>query len=111
MENTTHENIEQVTFYKENDDLLTIHLPSQIDAIIAQTIEKKINDAIGDTKTVIFDLTDLTYSSSSGLRMLLVTQKNLHEKHQNMYIKNPNEEITELLDTTGFTKIFNIIKI
>lgn len=54
-----------------------------------------------------FDFEKLDYISSAGLGMLLAAQKTMNN-HGNMKVKNANEIILEIFETTGFSDILTI---
>ncbi len=51
-----------------------------------------------------FDLKDLEYISSAGLRMMLGLQKILKD---HMTIENTNEEVMEIFSIAGFTNLLH----
>ena len=57
--------------------------------------------------SVTFDLENLAYISSAGLRVLLSAQK-IMNKQGKMTIKNVCPEIMDIFDVTGFVDILNI---
>lgn len=54
------------------------------------------------------DCTDMTYTSSQGLRMFLMLQKSVNQHHGSLVMKNMDPQIREVFDITGFS---NFIKI
>jgi anti-sigma B factor antagonist len=59
-------------------------------------------------KTCAVDFEDLEYISSSGLSVLLATQKRLREAGQELRLKNMNRHIREIFQYAGFDVIFEI---
>ncbi|MBN1480634.1 STAS domain-containing protein [candidate division KSB1 bacterium] len=59
------------------------------------------------TSTVV-DFKELDYISSAGLSVLLVTQKRLSEKNQQLKLMNMNRHIQDVFRYAGFDKIFVI---
>lgn len=86
---------------------LTITVKEKIDTITAPDFENEINDEFGKFDSLILDLTDLKYISSTGLRVLIVTGKKL--KPQNIpFLIKVNDTISEILVMSGFDKLLNI---
>ena len=54
-----------------------------------------------------FDVKNLTYISSAGLRVLLAAQKVMTVQGA-MVIRGVGEEIAEIFEVTGFDNIFTI---
>ena len=73
----------------------------------APSLEEEIKSSIDGIKELVFDLKDLVYVSSAGLRVLLSAQKTMN-KQGTMTIKNANEEVMEIFEVTGFIDILNI---
>jgi uncharacterized protein (TIGR02172 family) len=58
-------------------------------------------------KEVAFDLENLQYISSAGLRILMKIRK---MSGNNLEIINVSPEVYEIFETTGFTELFQIVK-
>ena len=87
---------------------MNIELKGRIDSNNAAETEKEILEKLGDKagEPVVFDMQDLDYISSAGLRVLLRVRKD----HPDMTIINTNPVVYEVLDTTGFTSMMNVEK-
>jgi len=86
---------------------LEIALEGRLDTMTAPSLEEEVKNSIDGIKELIFDLKDLVYVSSAGLRVLLSAQKTMN-KQGSMTIKNANEEVMEIFEVTGFIDILNI---
>ena len=86
---------------------LEIALEGRLDTMTAPSLEEEIKSSIDGIKELVFDLKDLVYVSSAGLRVLLSAQKTMN-KQGTMTIKNANEEVMEIFEVTGFIDILNI---
>ena len=60
-----------------------------------------------DTQELVFDLTDLEYISSAGLRVLLKVQKYMNKKGD-FKLTHVSEGIEEIFEITGFSDILTI---
>ena len=89
-----------------NGDALTVALEGRLDTTTSPELEKELGDLAG-VKSLVFDLTDLAYISSAGLRVLLVAQKAMN-KQGSMVIRNASEAVMDIFDVTGFTDILTI---
>lgn len=56
---------------------------------------------LDDIDELTLDLKDMPYTSSAGVRAILLLLKTM-ESHGTMKLINVNEEVKELLDTIGF---------
>ncbi|MBP5597238.1 MAG: STAS domain-containing protein [Pseudobutyrivibrio sp.] len=86
---------------------LFIELEGRLDTTTAPQLEEKINSDIAGVVELVFDLKNLEYISSAGLRVLLSAQKTMN-KQGSMIVKNPSEEVSEIFEVTGFSDIFTI---
>ena len=91
------------------DDISEVVIEGRLDASNAQNIEKQIQQLIGTGQIrLIFNLSDLVYISSAGLRVLITTIKLLKVKQGNLVLFGLKDNIEEILKVSGFTRLFNI---
>ena len=86
---------------------LEIALEGRLDTMTAPQLEEEVKNNIEGIKELIFDLKNLAYVSSAGLRVLLSAQK-IMNKQGSMTIRNANEEVMEIFEVTGFIDILKI---
>lgn len=91
----------------QNGNELTIKLSGRLDTITAPNLEAELKSSLEGVGSLIFDLAELEYVSSAGLRTLLMAQKTMN-RLGSMKIVNVCEEVKEIFDITGFTDIFTI---
>jgi len=87
---------------------LTISLTGRLDTTTAPQLEEVIN-ANSDIDKLMFDLTNLEYISSAGLRVLFGAHKHLAAENKEMTIKGANADIVEVFEITGFSDIFKLV--
>ena len=92
---------------KQEGTALTIALVGRLDTVTAPQLEGELRTAVNGVTELIFDLNDLEYVSSVGLRVLLSAQKVMN-RQGNMTIRNVKPEIMDIFDVTGFVDILNI---
>jgi uncharacterized protein (TIGR02172 family) len=92
-----------------NDKELFLSLKGRLDTTTAGTLETEIKASLDVITSLIIDITDLGYISSAGLRVLLYAQKEMN-KQGIMVVRNPNHEVMDIFNVTGFSDIFNIEK-
>ena len=91
----------------QNGTELIIKICGRLDTITAPDLEAELKTCLSDINSLIFDLEELEYVSSAGLRTLLKAQKTMNVKGS-MKVIHVNEEVYEIFDITGFTDIFTI---
>ena len=94
----------QVNTEKDNNTL-TVTLEGHLNADTAPGLEERINEELEGVTELCFDLKELVYISSAGLRVLLASQKKMN-KQGSMVIKNVTKEVWDIMTITGFSDIF-----
>lgn len=92
---------------KKNAEATIIEVAGRLDTMTASSLEKAINEDIGEVKHLVLDLKNLEYISSAGLRVLLGAQKKM-QKIGFMKVTNVCEEVMEVFEMTGFADILVI---
>lgn len=91
--------------YEENT--LTVMLDGKLDTGTTPELTAAVENDAETVDKIVFDMKNLKYISSAGLRLLL----SLHKKMSNkggFVIRNINETNAEILEFTGFSEILNI---
>lgn len=66
-------------------------------------------DGVGELPAgLVFDLTELEYLSSAGLRMLLVAHKGAAEHGGGLTVRGASDAVREILELTGFSALFTV---
>lgn len=89
--------------------ILVISVTGRVDSTNSAEMEKEIS-AIVDTASYqlpVLDLSDLEYISSAGLRVLMKLRK---QYGRPLKIDNAPGPICEILETTGFTELFEVTR-
>ena len=92
---------------EKNGNALTVALEGRLDTMTAPELEAALKEALDGVEELTFDLANLEYISSAGLRVLLSAQKTMN-RQGSMTVKNANEIIMEIFDVTGFADILTI---
>ena len=92
---------------KRNVENTVVELVGRLDTTTAPSLEKMLNEDIGESKNLIFDFKGLEYISSAGLRVLLGAQKKM-QKNGSMKVINVCESVMEVFEITGFADILTI---
>jgi anti-anti-sigma factor len=98
---------------KENiqDNITVLDLFGKIDVNSAKTFQEKFSEIAGrGDKYVILNCENLSYVSSSGLRVFLMFLKHINKIGGKLVITAMNEIIYEVFEISGFLPIFNISK-
>lgn len=94
--------------FKRNGRELTIIPGERIDAMNAPDLDQKLAVEAADANTLIFDLVNVNYISSAGLRVLLFYAQKMEDMDGTVKAIHVNENIHEIFDLTGFLEIMNV---
>ena len=86
---------------------VTIKVSGRLDTTTAPELDKALDSSLEGTKELVFDMTNLEYISSAGLRVILKAQKTMNRKGA-MKLINVGENIMEVFEITGFSDILTI---
>lgn len=81
---------------------LTLSPVGRVDTITSPELEAAVQ--LDGVEELVFDLAEVDYISSAGLRVLLASQKKMAGK--SMKIANAKPAVKEVFDITGFSDIF-----
>ena len=92
-----------------DNGILTVSLGGRIDTTNAAEAEEKVLAAMSQSgaSKLILDMSELEYISSAGLRVLMKLRKLSDEPPQMI---NVSSQIYDILETTGFTELFEVSK-
>lgn len=88
-----------------------VRLVGRLDTATAPQAEREIRPVIaGSLKEVVFDLAELTFISSAGLRVLLGARKALSERGAQVHLINLQPQIEKVLDIVKALPGINVFK-
>ena len=91
---------------KENTTM-TIAVEGRLETTTAPELEAVVKSELEGVTDLTFDVANLEYISSAGLRVILTAQKAMN-KQGSMKITGANEIVREIFDITGFSSIMNL---
>ena len=83
-----------------------VQLEGYIDASNAADVEKILIDVAQQFDSVVLNMEKLEYVSSAGLRAFKHLYMEMRQKHGTLTAKNVNKMVMEVLEVTGFTRLF-----
>ncbi len=89
------------------NEKLTVSLVGRLDTTTAPQLEEELKASMDGVKELVLDFSNLEYTSSAGLRVLLSAQKVMNTQGE-MKVTGVNEIIGEIFDVTGFADILTI---
>ena len=94
---------------KEENGIVSIVIKGRLDADSSPEAEKVVKDALGEqTDRILFDLGEMEYLSSAGLRVLLSAAKEMRRREGNIVLCSLNEFVKEIFEVSGFQSLIPI---
>ena len=95
------------------NDYYMIKLGGYFDSASSPELQKQIEDISSETFdkggfNIVFDLAEVEFVSSAGMRVMLITKKMVDRQKGKMVVINVQQSIREVLDMTGFSKMLNL---
>ena len=98
----------EVKILEQNDEKVVI-IEGRVDTVTVPDLEMKVSPiwTMPGIK-LVFDCEKLEYISSSGLRIVLTTHKQVTANGGKFILRNLTREVRSVLDLTGFSRILTI---
>ena len=95
-----------MTINVERDyELVTLEITGRLDTTTAPNLEAVINELSAETKELVFDVSELEYISSAGIRVLLGAYKKMQANQGIMRIEKANDIVYEVFEMTGLLQM------
>lgn len=88
-------------------DELNIKLEGRLDTSSAPEFDAVVKNELGGVATLVLDLKKLQYTSSAGLRVILLAQKTMN-KQGKMILRNVGDTVMEVFEMTGLYDLLTI---
>ena len=93
---------------QENKTIVVLN--GRIDTSNADQFQQDVAPLMeGENPDIDIDCTDMSYTSSQGLRIFLMLQKSVMARSGKMVLRNMNPQVKEVFDITGFSNIITIL--
>lgn len=87
---------------------LIIRIGEELTAVSSPKLQAMVDQAVDDdVMEVIFDVSKMPYTSSSGLRVFLATQYMMEDRNGELELIGVNEPVREILEASGFDSFMN----
>ncbi len=98
----------EVNTERENGTLIA-KVEGRVDGANAREFEDALEAAISeDDRAVVMDFEALSYISSAGLRVILLTARTLRERDREFVVCSLSDPIREVFEISGFDKIIPV---
>ena len=89
-------------------ECLTVRISGHLNAQTAPALSDEMSETLDGVTKIVFDLSELDYISSAGMRVLLASYKLMAKREGTMEVENVQPDVMNVLDTSGFASLFGI---
>ena len=101
-----HGNIGVGVQIKEGGGAVICSIEGHLDASMVNAVNERLHDILeGDCPNVIFDLKNLDYIASAGLRLFLYTAKKLKSKNGQLLLASVQRSVQRNVDISGLAQL------
>jgi len=93
---------------KANEDTTIVSLSGSFDAVGSDSIELELREIARSGTNVAIDLSDVTFITSQGVRMLVLTAKLANAENKRLVLIGPKPPIYKVLAVMGVNKLLDI---
>ena len=94
---------------EKQNAVVTVYLKGRLDTLAAQEVSKELESLTDDASgTIIMDCAEMSYISSSGLRIFLTLRKAAAQKGGKVIVRGISNDIRSVFMMTGFLNLFEI---
>lgn len=86
-----------------DDRVFNVKIQGRMDTITAPELLEHYKNAEGKVDAIKVDVSDMSYVSSAGLRVLMIMYKGIKDKGR-FELSGVNPQVKEILETTGFSE-------
>ena len=105
MDNFLYRGIVMTINVERDFELVTLEITGRLDTTTAPNLEATINELPDGTRELVFDVSQLEYISSAGIRVLLAAYKKMNAVGGIMRIEKASEMVREVFEMTGLSEM------
>ena len=90
------------------EQVTVIELTGEVNSITAPDVQNQVLPLAETEEKILLDMTNVSYMSSAGLRVLLALYRQTSGKDGHIVLVGVNEEIQNIMSITGFLQCFTI---
>jgi anti-sigma B factor antagonist len=91
-----------------SEGAIVLSLNGKLSAATAGEFSAAVEEALGESSTLVLDFKEVSYLASAALRVLVTAQKRLNASGGSMTLLKVRKEVMEVLEVTGLDEVFAI---
>jgi anti-sigma B factor antagonist len=88
--------------------IIVVEMFGELDSVSAPDVQAEVLPLADDGSKVLLDMSNVTYMSSAGLRILLLLYRRINENVGKIVLIGLNEEVKDVMAITGFLDFFDV---
>ena len=92
------------------DNIIIVHLSGELNQRTAPVLQEQVNPYIEPDCKILLEMSDLSYLSSAGLRILLLLYRQINNNQGLVALANLTEMVEDTMSITGFLTFFTAYK-
>ena len=93
---------------KVENGVITAYLKGELDSVSVLGAEPILCNLVDKSSNIVLDCTDMEYIASSGLRVLLMLQKQVKSINGSLVLVHVHPDVMDTLKVTGFVRLLTI---
>jgi anti-sigma B factor antagonist len=99
------------TSVDQRGDVATVHVSGSVDGLTAEDLQRVFTREVeAGHHNLVADFSEVDYTSSAGLRVLLGTVKHARAQGGDLRLAGAHPDVLKVLDLSGFTSILKVFK-
>ena len=94
--------------FQKNGTELTVWVEGEINSVTAFELDALLTAELPGVKLLALDLTDCSYVTSAGIRVMLAAHKRMRKENGSMRLSHVGAFFLELLQNLGLDTVFDI---
>ena len=91
-------------------EITVLKVAGQLTSATSPELENAINKVLETENNLVLDFAELAFLASSGIRVILSTQKKINAKEGALVIRNVNKVVMDVFEMTGLRDFLNIFQ-
>lgn len=96
------------TTIEKTDGKIVVYPDEELNVTTAADFTKEVADSLFEGANLTVNMKNTVYMSSAGIRALMLISRKIKEVNGSFEMINCCDELKNLLETTGLTKILNL---
>jgi anti-sigma B factor antagonist len=93
------------------EDTHTLHLAGELDASSAPTLERELDwIELGDAKTVVLDISALTFIDSEGIGLLVRASRDFARDSRSLRVVGARGQVHTVMERTGMSERLGLVE-